>query len=145
MPFTSQTSIDILAGLDQVWDAITKPEIVKQYFFNTNLITDWIVGHPIFFRGEWQGRRYQDKGDVLSFEPKVSLSYSYWSEFGGLLDDPSMYQVITIVLEPMAETVRLTLTQSNVQTQPSADHAAENWKMVFGGLKQLLETGKVGV
>jgi uncharacterized protein YndB with AHSA1/START domain len=40
-------TVEIKAGLSQVWDALTKPEIIKQYFFGTNTTTDWIVGGPI--------------------------------------------------------------------------------------------------
>lgn len=138
MPYSSQASFDLVATVDQVWDAITKPEIVKQYFFGTNMETDWVVGHPILFRGEWQGKTYEDKGTVLSFEPKTKLSYSYWSSFSGAEDKPESYQTITLTLVPHEHMVRLTIEQSNVPTQESADHSMENWKMVFNGLQALL-------
>lgn len=138
MPYSSQASFDLVATVDQVWDAITKPEIVKQYFFGTNMVTNWIVGQPIFFRGEWQGKAYEDKGTVLAFEPKTRLSYSYWSGMGGTDDTPENYQTITLSLEPHEHMVRLTIEQANVPTQESADHSMENWKMVFNGLQALL-------
>lgn len=138
MPYSSQASFDLVATVDQVWDAITKPEIVKQYFFGTNMETDWVVGQPIFFRGEWQGKPYEDKGTVLTYEPKTKLSYSYWSGFSGAEDKPELYQIITITLEPHEHVVRLTIEQSNVPTQEAADHSIENWKMVFNGLQALL-------
>jgi uncharacterized protein YndB with AHSA1/START domain len=138
MPYSSQASFDLVATVDQVWDAITKPEIVKQYFFGTNMVTDWEVGHPIFFRGEWQGKAYEDKGTVLVFEPKTRLSYSYWSGMSGTDDAPENYQTITLSLEPHEHMVRLTIEQANVPTQENADHSIENWKMVFNGLQALL-------
>ena len=35
---------------------------------------------------------------------------------------------------------RVTVTQSNVDTQERAEHSAKNWQTVLIGLKKLLET-----
>jgi uncharacterized protein YndB with AHSA1/START domain len=139
MPFSSTTSVDIGAPLSSVWDAITKPEIVKQYFFGTHLVTDWKVGSPLFFRGEWEGKSYEDRGTVLSFKPMDSLSFNYWSAFSGSEDRPETRQIIRYQLEPTLDGVRLTIHQSNVDTQKRADHSADNWRSVLQALKQLLE------
>jgi uncharacterized protein YndB with AHSA1/START domain len=139
MPFSSTASLDIRAPLSSVWDAITKPEIVKQYFFGTNLVTDWNVGSPIFFRGEWEGKSYEDRGTVLSYEPMKGLSFNYWSNFSGLEDTPALRQIIRYDLATIHDGTRITIHQSNVDTQERADHSASNWRSVLEGLKQLLE------
>jgi uncharacterized protein YndB with AHSA1/START domain len=139
MPFSSTASLDIRAPLSSVWDAITKPEIVKQYFFGTNLVTDWKVGSPLFFRGEWQGKTYEDRGTVLSFDPPKSLAYNYWSSFSGIADDPALRQIIQFDLDAFDGSVRITIRQSNVDTQARADHSATNWRSVLEALKHLLE------
>ena len=139
MPFSATVSQDIRASIEAVWDAITKPEIVKQYFFGTNLVTDWKVGSPLFFRGEWQGKTYEDRGTVLSFQPMKSLSYNYWSSFSGLEDDPALRQNIRFDLDSVDDRVRITIRQSNVDTQTRADHSATNWRSVLEALKHLLE------
>ena len=51
MGFTAKIQRTIHAPLAKVWDALTKPELVKQYFFGTNLITTWQVGQPVWFEG----------------------------------------------------------------------------------------------
>ena len=56
------TSIDVNAPAAKVWEALTNPEIVKKYFFGTNVKTDWKVGSPIIWEGEWEGKSYRDKG-----------------------------------------------------------------------------------
>jgi uncharacterized protein YndB with AHSA1/START domain len=140
MAYSSTTSIVINAPREKVWDALTKPEIVKQYFFGTDMDTTWDVGTPIFFRGEWEGKPYEDKGTVLEYTPPESLSYNYWSGFSGLEDKPELYQIIRFDLTDEGEGTKLTISQSNVTTQETADHSAQNWNMVFGGMKKLLET-----
>ena len=140
MPYAASVSTVIQAPREKVWAALTRPEIVKQYFFGTNLDTDWRVGSPLFFRGEWQGKSYEDRGTVLSFEPMKSLSYNYWSAFSGLPDEPSKRQIIRFDLAASDHGVSVTILQSNVDTQQRADHSAQNWRGVLASLKQLLET-----
>jgi uncharacterized protein YndB with AHSA1/START domain len=139
MAYSSTASIVISASREKVWDALTKPEIVKQYFFGTAMETTWDVDSPIFFRGEWEGKAYEDKGTVLEYVPLESLAYNYWSAFSGLEDEPDLYQIIRFDLSNENEGTKLTITQSNVSTEEIANHSANNWNMVFEGMKKLLE------
>ncbi len=140
MTYSSSASISIHAPAKKVWDALTVPEQVKQYFFGTNLETDWKVGSPMYFRGEYQGKTYEDKGHVLEFSPVKNLSFDYWSGFSGLEDKPENYAVIHYALTHADGNTTVTVSQSNVDTQERADHSANNWKMVLEGLKKFVES-----
>lgn len=137
--FSSTSSIIINAPLEKVWEALTKPELVKQYFFGTDLVTTWEVGAPIFFRGEWEGKSYEDKGTILSFLPMTSFSFNYWSSFSGSPDTLETRQLLEYTVEETSEGVRVAIKQSNVDTQERADHSAKNWDMVLQGLKKMIE------
>lgn len=139
MPFSSSATIVIHAPREKIWDAITNPELVKTYFFGTTLVTDWKVGSALFFRGEWQGKAYEDRGTVLSFEPMRSLSFNYWSGFSGLADTLELRAIIRYDLEEAPGGIGVTIRQSNVDTQARADHSASNWRSVLAGLKNLAE------
>lgn len=143
MSYSSSVSIIINASPEKIWEALTVPEKVKEYFFGTNLVTDWKVGSPILFRGEWEGKAYEDKGTVLEFNPPHSLSFNYWSNFNGLEDKEELYQILRYeileVKDGINDGVKVTINQSNVDTQERADHSAKNWKMVLEGLKKLVE------
>jgi len=139
MPYSISSSVMARAPLARVWDAITNPAIVKQYFFGTELDTDWKVGSPLFFRGEWQGKRYEDRGTVLLFEPMCALAFDYWSSMSGTEDRTETRLIVRYELEELPDGVRITLKNSNFDTQASADHAAENWRGVLQNLKRLLE------
>jgi uncharacterized protein YndB with AHSA1/START domain len=139
MPFSSSAHVLIHASKEQIWRAITDPALVKQYFFGTNLVTDWKVGSPLFFRGEHDGKTYEDRGTVRSFEPRESLSFDYWSSFSGLPDQPELRQLVRYDLEDAPGAVRVVIRQSNVDTQERADHSAKNWQAVLEGLRKLVE------
>jgi len=79
-------SIHINASPAKVWDALTNPDIIKQWLFGTTVISDWNVGSELLFTGTWQGTEYKDKGTILQFEKEKVFQYNYWSGFSGLPD-----------------------------------------------------------
>ncbi|HVV49420.1 MAG TPA: SRPBCC domain-containing protein [Polyangia bacterium] len=139
MPHAASASVVIAAPRAAVWAALTEPPIIKQYFFGTEVDTDWKVGSPLFFRGAWEGKRYEDRGTVLAFEPMRRLSFNYWSAFSGLPDTPAARQIVGYTLDDADGGVRVTIEQSNVDTEARAEHSAENWRGVLAALKKLLE------
>jgi uncharacterized protein YndB with AHSA1/START domain len=134
---TATTTID--APASKVWDALTKPDLIKQYLFGTQVTTDWRVGSPITYEGVWEGKAYKDKGKILQVEPNKLLVSTFWSALSGLPDVPENYQTVRYELAPEGDGTRLTLTQDNNASQAEADHSAQNWQMVLTGLKELLE------
>jgi len=132
-------SIEIKAPVDKVWDAITNPEIIKQYFFGTTVICDWKVGSPIIFQGEWEGKSYQDKGFILDFDPKKILSYNYWSSFSGLEDKLGNYSLVTYDIEEKDGNTIINLVQQGFVGEQALQHAEKGWEMVLNKLKDILE------
>ena len=132
-------TMDIKASPSKVWEALTSPALIKQYLFGTDVETDWKVGSPIVYRGQWQGKTYEDKGVILALEPEKLLKSTYWSSMAGKPDAPENYQTVTYTLEPHGEETTLTLTQENAASAEDRDHSAQNWKMVLEGMKKLLE------
>ena len=135
-----QVRTEIEAKLSEVWEALTNPEKIKQYFFGTNTITDWEPGHPIVFKGEWKGKSYEDKGKILEVVMYKRIRYTYWSSMSGMENKPENYVTITYELEAHAGKVMLTITQDNIPDEKTKEHSEENWKKVMQGLKELLET-----
>ena len=139
---TAHAEADIKAPVSKVWDALTKPEIIKQYFFGTNTETEWKVGGPLKFYGEYQGHKYEDKGTVLAFEPQQLIRYKYWSSMSGTEDKPENYLTITYKLGGSGDHSHLEITQENVADEKTKTHSEENWKKVLAGLKNLVEGGQ---
>lgn len=68
--YSAQTSINIKASADKVWQALVDPSIVKKYLHGTTMNANWKEGGLITYKGQWKGQEYEDKGTVLKFEPK---------------------------------------------------------------------------
>lgn len=138
--FEATTSVTIDARTEEVWDALTNPAKVKQYMHGTEMSTDWKVGSPIRWRGEWQGRAYEDKGTILDVQPRKLLRYTHWSPMGGSEDRPENYHTVTYELSGTNGKTTLKLIQDNNPSQEEADKmAANNWAPVLQGLKKTAE------
>jgi uncharacterized protein YndB with AHSA1/START domain len=137
--FIARASMIINAPSSKVWEALTDPDLIKQYLFRTEVTTDWQVGSPITYRGVWNGRDYEDKGRVVKNEKGRLLVSTFWSSLAGLADVPENYKTVTYELEPVGEGTKLTITQDNNATAEEATHSEQNWCMVLEGIKKLLE------
>src|SRR5258705_851821 len=118
---TASASIEINATPEQVWDAVTNPEMVKKYFFGTTMEANLIVGGDITFTGEWEGKAYQDKGKVLEIETNKILKYSYWSAFSGKDDKPENYANVTYKITQKDSTTILEVSQDRLQSDEAKE------------------------
>ena len=135
----AKASVSIKAGADEVWDALTNPDKIKQYFFGTNAISDWKKGSSLKFTGEWEGKKYEDKGTILDSEPGKLFRYTYWSSMGKLEDKPENYATVTYELAAAGDETILNITQDNVETEESREHSESNWQWILTELKKFVE------
>jgi uncharacterized protein YndB with AHSA1/START domain len=75
----AKTSISIDASIGKVWNAFTDLEVIKQYMFGTEVISDRKEGSSIVWKGELKGRKYEDRGMILKLKSKRLIQYSHFS------------------------------------------------------------------
>ena len=129
----------INAPIAEIWDALTNPDMIRKYMFGATVISDWKEGSKIVWKGEWQGKSYEDKGKILSIQPKKQLQYSHFTSNAGLDDIPENYHIVTIDLAEKEDQTQITLTQDNNADEKTKDYSEKNWKMMLASLKKLLE------
>ena len=134
-----EKQVSIASTPQLVWDAITDPEKVRQYFFGTQVDTDWKPGSPIFFSGEWEGKSYKDRGRILNVLEPQYIQYSYYSAFSGLPDNPENYSIVTYQLEEKAGKTEVKIEQRGFANEQAAKHGETGWEQVLSGLKALVE------
>jgi len=137
--FTAKATTTINAPASKVWKALTTPEILKQYYFGADIVSDWKVGSSIVYKGQWQGKSYEDKGTILAFEPNKLLVATHWSPLSGVPDSPENYHKVTYELSEQNGKTTLTLTQDNNATEEEKNQNDQFWKTLLDGLKKLLE------
>ncbi len=138
--FEAIKAITINASRADVWDALTDPGKIANWLHGTTVSTDWFVGGPITWSGEWDGQPYTDKGTVLEFDPESRLRTTHWSPLGGTEDRPENYHTVAYDLTGHDGRTLLTLTQDNNASQAEADKMADaSWGPVLLALKETAE------
>jgi uncharacterized protein YndB with AHSA1/START domain len=131
--------VDIEAPAERVWSALTEPDQIRKYMFGSDVATSWEVGSPITWSGEYQGSRYEDKGEVVTYDEPRELAVTHFSPMTGQDDVPENYHTVTYVLSESAGVTHLSLSQDNNGSQDEADRSTSNWEQVLQGLKAHVE------
>jgi uncharacterized protein YndB with AHSA1/START domain len=139
MDHVARVSVHVDAPPHQVWEALTRPELIEKYLFGTQVQTDWKPGSHITFTGSWKGKRYQDKGKVVECVPDRKLVHTFWSSLEGKPDRPENYKTVAYALEDDGRGTELTLTQDHNGSEEAQRHSEENWRKVLQGVKQVVE------
>jgi uncharacterized protein YndB with AHSA1/START domain len=134
---TAETQID--APRDKVWAALTDPEQIKEYMFGAEVVTDWKQGSPIVWKGEYEGKKYEDKGEIVEIEPERRLKVTHFSPLSGQEDRPENYHTLLYELEERGGKTRVSLSQDNNASKEAAEHSQANWEKMLAGLKQVAE------
>ncbi|MEW1863692.1 metalloregulator ArsR/SmtB family transcription factor [Streptomyces sp. NBC_00669] len=130
----------IRASAEHVWRALTDADLTARYWGHAN-VSDWQPGSP------WEHRRTDGSGavdvvgKVIEAEPPTRLVIT----FEDLPDarttrEPS---VVTFLVEPHEDIVRLTVTHENLPDEDMRKGISQGWPAVLANLKSLLETGDV--
>lgn len=133
--------VDISASPDQVWNAITDPAKVKRYFFGSTVESDFRPGSSITWRGEYNGKPFEDRGEVIEAVPHELLRVTHFSPLSGEPDRPENYHELVFALSPSGPATHVTFTQDNNASADDAEEASDNWRTMLHGLKELVERG----
>jgi uncharacterized protein YndB with AHSA1/START domain len=137
---TAKIKIAVKASPMQVWKTLTTPALIKKYLMGTDTVSDFKEGSPITYSGEYNGKKYSDKGTIKKAEPGRILQSTYWSSMSGKEDKPENYNLVTYELSGNDNETLLTLSQDNIATEKEKEHTTKNWEMVLKKLKEVTES-----
>jgi len=135
----AKTEVNIAAPVSKVWQALTDPAMIKQYLFGTDTATDWKKGSSITYTGEWNGKPYTDKGEIINIVPEKLLHTTYLSGNSGKEDKPENYANVIYELKPEGSKTTVSIAQDNIENEAGLEHMKQNWGVVLDGMKKLLE------
>ncbi|MCZ2805684.1 metalloregulator ArsR/SmtB family transcription factor [Modestobacter sp. VKM Ac-2983] len=133
----------IRASADQVWHALTDADLTARYWGHAN-VSDWQTGST------WEHRRTDGSGQVdvagrvLESSPPTRLVITFQEPTADPDAEPAGEpSIVTFLVEPHEDIVRLTVTHERLADQASHDGVSHGWPAVLANLKSLLETGQV--
>jgi uncharacterized protein YndB with AHSA1/START domain/DNA-binding transcriptional ArsR family regulator len=133
-------TVFIRAPREMVWDAITKPEFTRQYFFGSEPQSTWKPGARLAWNEHGTGTLLVD-GEVIEYDRPSRLVHSWVAHYDPILtaEGPSR---VTFELEEKDGVTKLTTIHDDFPTGSKVyENVAGGWPQVLSGLKTLLETG----
>lgn len=131
---SAHADVTIRSHIDNVWQALTDPARIKRYMMGAEVVSDWKEGSPITWKGEWNGKPFEDTGRVLTSDEPHLLRYTHRSARG---DE----HTVTIELTGSGDSTRLDLTQDRTPPGKAQEGSEKNWKAMLGAMKEMLEKG----
>lgn len=124
---------------DQVWEALTKPELIKQYMFNYDTVSHWVKGGPITWTGKRKGEEVIEKGSIISFIRNEQFKYTLLDLSSGLEDVANNYLHVTFDLLKKYDKTEVSLTIENFnEDSRRCAHLAKGWdNTVLPGLRKM--------
>lgn len=138
--FEVKVTIKLKAPIEKVWDALINPDIIKEYMFGTNVVSNWQEESPLIWKGEWQGNVYEEKGRITRLIPEKMIQYTRYNALSGLADIPENYNTITVELSNKESEVLVALTEDNNSTSQAKERSESVWKTMLDNLKEILES-----
>ncbi len=137
---TNTSTIIIKAPAQKIWDALTKPELVKQWQYGSKLMTNWNVGSDIKYETEWEGKILEQWGKILELIPLQIIKYSLFAPHPNLEDKPENYFVMTYTLQENEGNTLLKIIQEDNRPGAKQEEASEEENPVLSSLKTLCES-----
>lgn len=134
---TAETDID--APRSEVWRALTDPDQIQKYMFGSRVESDWKPGSPITWKGEYEGKKFEDKGEILEVEYERRLKLTHFSPLSGETDAPENYHTLVYELADNDGKTHVSLRQDNNKSEEAAEHSRANWEKMLSGLKEVVE------
>jgi len=132
--------IEIAAPASAVWQALTDPARIKEYFMGATVETDWQPGSAITWSGEYNGKPYQDKGTIIEAQPERLLVLTHFSPMTGQPDLPENYHTMTYRLAGDGGRTHLSLSQDNNGSDDEVEHSRSTWQNMLEALKGVVES-----
>ena len=129
----------IQAPVEKVWQAITDPKVTKQYFFSTEVVSEFVVDAAISYRSPDGNNAIE--GKILVIEAGKRLVHTFAKEWDDENSEPASR--VTYELEAMGSATKLTLIHDNFHAETKTfNEVGSGWPIIFSGMKTLLETGR---
>ena len=140
MTSTQVHRIFIKAAPEAIWEAITKPEFTRRYFFGSSIDTTTQPGSPCVYRST---DAPLVAGEVLESDPDHRFVITWRSLYHPpSVDEPASR--VTWLIEPQeGGHCCLTVIHDRLDSSPNtAKNVGAAWMFVLSGLKTVVETGE---
>ena len=130
---------------EKLWEALTTPEFIREYWFGTTVESAWTPGSPWSLK--FADGTLADSGEILEAVPGQRLVIKWRNEWKPEFNAEG-FATCTMEIEPVADVqvpaVKLSITHSIDRADSGFIGAVSGgWPRILSNLKSLLETGSI--
>lgn len=132
-------TVDIRATPKRIWDAITKPDVTRQFWGHEN-ISNWRQDYEWLHVAVDNNRTVKLVGEVVKVIPQKLLILT-WADPMHIEDNSKVTFEIKEIKEKNATCLKIIHNNFKVESKMFEDIKV-GWPMVLSSMKSFLETGK---
>jgi uncharacterized protein YndB with AHSA1/START domain len=126
----------------KLWAALTTAEVIRQYWFGTEVEGDWREGTTWKFYNDGS---LMDSGEIVESLPRQRLVRTWQNEWRPEFKAEGRSRC-TYEMKQFGTVVKLTVTHSMERANSKfIDAVSAGWPMCLSNLKSLLETGEIAL
>ena len=127
----------IQADPERVWNAMTDPDLVSEWMMEQPW-SDSNPGSSITWSGEYDGRTFEDRGEIVDIDHTKRLVHTHFSPMSGAEDVPENYHQVEWSLVDRGDSTDLTLKMP-IDSDVQAEEFKSNWETMLDALKEVAE------
>ncbi len=132
--------IFVRAAPERIWEAITSPDLTRDYFYGTRVSSEWTKGSRLTYT--YPDGKLAAEGTVLEADPPRRLVHT----FSALWDDevtPDRPHRVVWTITPMGPTCRVAVEHVDFDGETATFRSVSGGlSVILNRLKTLLETGE---
>ncbi len=144
-----ESSINIEASAEAVWDALVNPAKTKLYMHGCACISDWKPGSSLVWRGEHEGKEMDFvTGMVKQYSPHKKICYTTFDPFATYPDVPENHLDVTYTLSEMDGGTTLHVIQDGFENAAEGEKRfndingdGSGWDPILAQIKAVVEKG----
>ncbi len=127
----------------KLWEALTDPTFIRQYWFGFTVECAWKKGSP--WKLSFPDGRLADAGEIREMDPPRRMVIRWQNAWKPELEAEGPSRC-TFEVEPAGGAVKLTVTHEIERPDSKFIHAVSGgWPRILSNLKSLLETGAIAL
>ena len=131
--FIARADIEVDASAEKVWSTIT--DHASDVNFGADVESDWKPGSPVVWRGEWEGKPFEDRGEVVEAVAPHRLVLTHVSGDAG---EAPLHR-LTYELSGSGAGTHVEFWQDGNATEGAASESEKNWRRHLEAVKERAE------
>jgi len=135
--FIARADIEVDASPERVWETLTR--YASDVNFGAVVESDWKTGSSVVWRGEWEGKAFEDEGVVLEAIAPLRLVLTHSSGGSTVGAASGTVHRLSYELSGRGAGTHLEFWQDGNATPSAAGEAERNWRTHLAAVKERAE------